>query len=254
MRINRKTPLLFALFISIFSLILNAPLFSQFLLEEDSTEYRFYMGVSCGYANNTLYLSNPQQESPGRKWKSGGGVAVSVPLRYRLLNSVAIQLEPTYIQKNYSWNEARSGLPETHEDTRNDFINFPVMLNLSIYFGSGIRIFVNGGGYYGYWLAGHEKGITLTIDEEPYDYNEDYKFDDIRDNRYEYGLSYGGGIQYDLKFMSVYIELRGSHGLSDLQKNYYTNYFTEKKNDTWTLQFAAIFNTALISFIKGEAL
>lgn len=99
---------------------------------------------------------------------------------------------------------------------KNSYLQVPLMLN----FGVGenkFRAFVNFGPYIGYWTNGK---VRTTIDGHTI--SSDYIFDDdledgLRDHRWDYGFSGGGGLGLRLGIGWLYLEARYDYGFDDIR-------------------------------------
>ncbi|MDR2468273.1 MAG: PorT family protein [Spirochaetaceae bacterium] len=208
--------------------------------------YRWNYGISAGYVNNSLYqggVSYPQTENI-----AGHAFFVSIPARYRFLDWFAGQAELSYIQKGYGYVRTVPNYPRYNDQTINHFLNCAFLAHVSWpRSDQGLKIYGVGGGFLGFWLAKQERGATpsstvkLPGSADIYHYNYFEDFND-RDNRFEYGLAAGFGVQYHLARFDVYLESRYHHSFSDLQTNYYEERFVPQKNETWTIHVGVMFN------------
>jgi hypothetical protein len=229
-------------------------------------EHPWYFGIAGGNTRNTLYQGGAENYRPDETWEGDGGWTLSLVARYQIFNWLAVQAEPTYITKNYRW-RGKDLLSSTnvkyHEYywTTNGFIDLPLLVNLSSGWGSDasrIRVFANAGVFIGVWAHGNEHGkIQRIANTSPsygtvevlYPYDTDYEFDERRDNRFDGGLLFGGGLQYEVHAFSFIAEFRYSYSLSDLQKQYQSAGFSPQMNNTWIVQVGALFNPGI--FFEG---
>lgn len=80
------------------------------------------------------------------------------------------------------------------------------------------RFFLNAGPYVSYNLSSREKFITKEDGEI---YNREYKFNNEKDNRMEYGLTFGAGYGVTIaKRIDVQAEFRYNFGLSNILKSH----------------------------------
>jgi hypothetical protein len=241
-----------------------------------SPEYHWYLGAYGGYANNTLYGSkdiekfytyNLQGTQAGITYYSGDGWTVAIPVRYQIFNWLAVQIEPSFITKNYSWQRSGQGsndvdlFNKTYQKTTNSFIDLPVMANLSMGLGvQQFRLFVNAGFFVGIWAASKVEGKQPSLSQDVYNpgsaeyetYNEYVTFDTKRDNIFDGGLLFGAGFQYLLKPCTFFVEWRFNYSLTDMQINYDKQEQFANMNDTWTLHAGVIFNAGLFDIFKRK--
>jgi hypothetical protein len=252
---NRFKPLICGVFVL---LCTGAPLFALSLdwfgFNLERVEHPWQFGIYGGYAHNTLYQGGAEDSRPGKTYESGHGWTIGLPVRFQIFNWLAVQAEPTFTTKNYGYSLLLEGT-DYFNRTTNSFFDVPVLVNLSVPLPvvSGLRLFANAGFFLGFWAASHEMGRSLPLPQTPsdppgtyYEYDEDYQFDDRRDNRFDGGLAVGAGVQYEIRWFSVFTEWRFNYSLSDLQKPYQKYGFSPQMNDTWTLHLGILFNPGKI--------
>jgi opacity protein-like surface antigen len=209
---------------------------------------RWHIGLSGGYANNTLHTSTAGRALT--EYESGHGFGFAIPLRYQFNSWFAAQAELQYIQKNYTWR--RTGpYDRVHSDVTNSFIELPLMANFS-FGGEKLRVFANAGGYAGVWIDSRRKGVQIENTQDPFsgsifydEYDERVEFDKRRDAPFEAGLLAGLGLQYRFKPYVLFLEGRYYYGLTDLQQDYGYN-MVPRMNDTVTVAMGVLFNRNLL--------
>jgi hypothetical protein len=180
--------------------------------------------------------------------------------RYQIFNWLGVQVEPSYITKNYAtrWAGDYEGLGKN--TTTNGFVEFPLLANLSISLAGNdnarLRLFVNTGFFMGAWVYSREKGLVpVREDTHPFygtltetsAYDTLYTFDELRDNRFDAGFLAGFGAQFDfLEAFSVFVEGRYNYAFTDLQKQYQKQTFAPQKNDTWSIQAGILINPGFL--------
>lgn len=217
---------------------------------ESQAQQRWEIGLSGGYTHNTLSADVGYRSFT--KYQPSAGFQVSVPVQYHVNDWFGVQLDLSYIQKNYALK--RTGFFEgVNSEITNNFIQAPLMAHFS--FGTEeIRGFLNLGGYVGYWTSSRFQSTVpnpfspdkeLDDNDQIYNYNDlvDYyshsgkvEFDSRRDRRVELGLVSGVGAEYriDERF-KVFAEARYYYSATDLQKDYMINQ-TPRYNNTIGLQ------------------
>ncbi|MDR0708737.1 MAG: PorT family protein [Spirochaetaceae bacterium] len=212
----------------------------------------WHIGLSGGYANNSLYTSTGGR--PLTEYESGHGLELGIPVRYQFSPWFAVQAELRYIQKNYTWR--RTGqYDKVYSTVTNSFIDIPLMVNLSLG-GEKLKVFANTGGYAGLWIDSRRKGTQIENTQDPfsgavfyYDYDEPVEFDDRRDARFEAGLLAGLGLQYAFKPCAIFLEGRYYYGLTDLQQDYGYNMIPRMKS-TFALTMGVLFNHNFIKSLR----
>ncbi|GHV39140.1 hypothetical protein AGMMS49546_10700 [Spirochaetia bacterium] len=234
--------------------------------------HHLFVGINAGDANNYLYNSNDHYR-PYTETSSAHGFTISVPVRYQIFTWLGVQVEPTFIQKNYSNYRTAAYTTDVipidykrlYSDWTNSFVDFPILANLSVGLPRHpeLRAFINAGGWLGVWAESRIKGSQRTTSGDPggyygstdfYQYNsydEKVEFDNRKDNRFDAGLIIGGGIQYSFKALTFNMEVRYYGSLTDLQKPYMKEQLP-MMNDTIVVQAGVSFNSALFDlFSRG---
>jgi hypothetical protein len=220
------------------------------------TDTRWYIGVYAGYANNTVYMGGGDKIEYFKEYRAGHGWTIGIPVRYQIFTWLGVQVEPTFITKNYSMHQTGAH-SKLYDEFTNSFVDFPILLHFKLnIMNTGLSLFANGGWFLGVFANAHRRGkaLAMTSAENPgdliyHDYNEDYTFDDRYDSRFDGGLLGGLGVQYDLKPVSFYIEWRYNYSLSDLHKQMQRNQ-TPYMNDTWTIHAGVLFNYRILDIFK----
>jgi hypothetical protein len=222
-------------------------------LHPETAFAQWSVGVEAGVNKNYLVTNNANQDFTNyRPLKSFN---VGVPVLYTINNWLAIEADPSFVQKNYR--QVRSTFYQgVYQDNLNSYIQLPLMAHGM--FGTGrVKGFVNGGLYAGYWITGTVKGRLANI-LDPVDdpttsgsifsylngstYNEKYSFDKTRDNRFEAGWVAGAGISYQLKpAFQVFAEARYQYSFTDQQKQYMTNQ-VPRYNSTYGINIGVLYS------------
>jgi opacity protein-like surface antigen len=217
---------------------------------------QLYLGVEGGLNKN--YLNTTSENQPFTQYQGRTGFSLALPVQYRISDWLSIQVEPGYIQKNYSI--VRSGFFQgIYQNNTNGYIQLPVMAHFS-FGGSKLRGFLNLGGYGAYWVSGRVQGAEPNIlnpvdnsvltNQQPandfdlnnaYNYNEKYSFDSRKDQRLEWGWVAGAGVSYALgSSLSLFMEARYMQSLTDQQKDYMINQIP-RYNETYGLTLGCMY-------------
>jgi hypothetical protein len=224
------------IFLFAFTLLATGLAFSQ-----TETESHFSIGVVGGYAHN--YLTTSTGYRAFTAYDAGNSFTMGIAGRYTFNSWLAVQAEPSFIQKNYSWRRtdgAKLSIADVHENRTNNYLQLPVMAHFS-FGGQQLKGFLNLGAFAGYQVSARREGVTIDRRESPYHYDEAFEFDPTRDNRLEYGLLAGIGLEYEWSPMTFFVEGRYEYGLSDLQKSYMIQQ-VPRYNNTCVIQAGALFN------------
>jgi hypothetical protein len=210
---------------------------------------QLYVGVEGGWNRNYLTTSNNSQYFT--EYKSQAGFSAGIPVLYRFTDWLAVQADPSYLQKNYKI-ERTGFFTGIYQRNTNGYLQLPLMAQFS-FGGKELRGFVNLGGYAAYWMSGRVKGTEPNIlnpvdtafttvnagsllgENYSYSYDEKYTFNNTRDRRLELGAIAGLGVSYEWKATYLFfVEGRYTRSLTDQQKQYETNQ-TPRYNDTFGL-------------------
>ncbi|MDK2905558.1 MAG: hypothetical protein PWR12_1634 [Eubacteriaceae bacterium] len=123
----------------------------------------------------------------------------------------------------------------------NNYLEFPNYLKLRIPLGP-INLFANGGAYVSYWLSGKsrftEDGVIVS---ESYTFDSDDS-DGVKDNRLDYGLLGGVGVELSLGSGRLMAEFRYEAGLADINSvKDKPEYYQSTKNQAFSLVVGFMF-------------
>ncbi|MCQ2295095.1 MAG: PorT family protein [Bacteroidales bacterium] len=170
--------------------------------------------------------------------KYAPGSTYGLQLGYTPVKWLSLRMDVAMVQKNYNRTHKPSIINiDFYDSVTNQYINIPLVAMLNV--GNVVRLHLFGGGYVGYWLQSHHKGLTEGVFGYP-TFDEDVDFSttesQTRDNRLDMGLTYGAGLSCML-FHSLELgaEVRWYYGLQDIQKPYMTN-LNPRYNTTFVIQ------------------
>lgn len=188
--------------------------------------------IDMAYANKLVYT--------GEKGKTAGVFA-----QYWLTGWLSGRADVLWLQKNYRMVRENPNISFCHTNYTNNYLQIPLTAHIS--FGRNAKVYGFGGFYVGYWMSGHREGQSfsvtylLTGDESTTHFDEDYEFDSQRDNRFDAGWTFGGGLQVTMFHrVIVFGEMRWYYGITDIQKNYMNN-LNPQYNTTRAFQFGAAY-------------
>ena len=191
-------------------------------VESPQRTYHWSFGINAGIDRN--YHSVDMSYMSDMKFdKYAAGSAFGISIGYAPLKWLSVNTGVVFIQKNYhmdhvfDYSTMHVSLPTT---TTNEYLDIPLELKFS--FGQKVKVHVFGGGYYGYWLKSHREGVTYSFsNEKDNEFDEDVEFNEKRDNRVEYGFTYGGGISGRIRDrIEIGGEVRWYYAVTDIQKPY----------------------------------
>lgn len=192
------------------------------------------VGIKSGITINHFNISG--QQPPLTRTAAANGYFFSLPTDLKLRKGFIISTGVTLLQKNYS--TLRTGyLSGLYQDNHNTYIQIPMMMGWQT--GSDkFKITLNVGIYNSYWLTAQIKGQTLNIfdiDIRPDDqgqlqsyfkktaYNEGYKFNSTKDQRYEFGAQAEVNLSYMINRLAITLTGAYQNAITDHQKKYMLN-------------------------------
>lgn len=175
------------------------------------------------------------------KYTDLGGFTAGIRAAYHLTGWMALRADVAMVQKNYRLDRDANMVSFVYTESTNNYLSVPVVAEFSL--GRQFRLCGIIGGYAGYWLSGHRTGQSLSVtylvtgDMDDTFFDEDYTFNDTRDNRFDAGVVYGVALHLTVvKKLDINAELRWYYGLTDVQKQYMHN-LNPRYNTTRALQF-----------------
>lgn len=205
----------------------------------DTAVSRWSVGLFGGltknhHVTNTLYATD-------MKYTDLDGFTAGATASWHLKGWLSLRADVAMVQKNYRLDRDNRHLPFAFTESTNNYLSVPVTAVFSL--GRTFRLCGIVGAYAGYWLSGHREGQSLSVtylvtnNQEYTHFDEDYTFNNVRDNRFDAGLVFGGALRCTLfKKLDLSAELRWYYGLTDMQKQYMTN-LIPRYNTTRSLQF-----------------
>lgn len=128
-------------------------------------------------------------------------------LDYYLGESIALHLEPMYLQKGTKMIMTMEGLGELTGEMNASYIEIPVMLKFE--FGANnVRPYIMGGPTIGYRLSAEMK-TSFGGEEQTEDMKETTK-------DFDYGVVFGGGVSMQMGNNTFFVEGRYSLGLANI--------------------------------------
>jgi len=176
------------------------------------------VGATGGATYNWYNLDRQYQND--FRYDGAWGWSAAVFTQYNFFDWLGLRAEIEASERNYRFR--RTGIYEgTNYVTHNTYLQVPVMANFS-FGGQKVRGFVNAGVYAGCWLAGRYKGTTFDMligETEPVD--APYIFQDKKDQRGDFGLAGGIGIEYRfLEHWAIHAEGRCYYSFISTVKPY----------------------------------
>lgn len=176
------------------------------------------VGISGGGDYN-WYTINTNYQTDYR-YDGAWGWNAAVFGQYNFFDWLGLRFELEASERNYRFR--RTGIYSgTNYVTHNTYMHLPVMTQFS-FGGKKVRGFVNTGVYAGYWLAGRYKGRYYeTMSDRLMTVEEPYIFQNEKDQRWDFGLAGGIGIEYRfLEHWMMHVEGRCYYSFISQTKPY----------------------------------
>lgn len=161
------------------------------LPDEASAHWR--VGASGGATYNWHEI-NTQYQTDFR-YDGAWGWKAAVFTQYNFFDWLGLRVEAEVAERNHRFR--RTGIYSgTNYVTHNTYLQLPVMVQFS-FGGQKVRGFANVGVYAGYWATGRYNGSFYNpIMNEIYPVDEPYIFQNEKDQRGDFGLAGGLGLEY----------------------------------------------------------
>ena len=183
-----------------------------------AAQAQWRIGASGG-ADYNWYTINTHYQADYH-YSGAWGWSAAVFGQYNFFDWLGLRAELEATERNYRF--YRTGMYEgTDYTTHNTYLQLPVLTQFS-FGGQKVRGFVNVGFYTGYWIAGKEKGTWYdSFSNEEMDVNSAYVFHKQKDQRWDFGLAGGVGIEYRfLEHWAMHVEGRCYYSLISRTKQY----------------------------------
>ena len=152
-----------------------------------------------------------------------------------------IQAELNYSQRG--WNEKIEDGTEDTYDRKMNYLELPLLAHLAFGKdkGNGGRFFLNLGPQIGFLISEKEnKGGTWIPEYRPHGINKQY--DKPAENKFDYGIVGGGGVEIRTGIGNFLVEARYYFGLSDFYKNTKKDFFSRSSHSYISAKIAYLFD------------
>lgn len=194
---------------------------------------QIWIGVQGGLILNS---NNPNLiDRPYVSHKSGMGISVGVPVQVELGEQFSIGTGFFYLSKNYQFKKLGSyeGIEQYFS---NQYVVMPLMCRYVPFSNKLFHVSIEGGIFGGYWiyanLSGKSPNLFNSIDRIDLNgsvtqyvtlerYSQKYKFDNNKDNRWEFGVSSKVNLDYLVSSKKkVFLTLGYDYALTNQEKGY----------------------------------
>lgn len=188
------------------------------MLLPERAQAQWRIGASGGATYNWYCIDTHYQND--FHYDGAWGWNAAVFGQYNFKDWLGLRAEIEASERNYRFR--RSGIyAGTNYIVHNTYVQLPVMAQFS-FGGQKVRGFVNAGVYAGYWAAGQYKGTLYDpMLEKTSSVNAPYIFQDKKDQRGDFGLAGGLGIEYRfLEHWALHAEGRCYYSFISTTKQY----------------------------------
>ncbi len=193
-------------------------LLTVFVFQVSPASAQWRIGVSGGADYNWYSIKTNYQTD--YRYDGAWGWNAAIFTQYDFLPWVGLRAEVEASEINYRF--YRTGyFTSTNYITHNTYLKLPVMTQFR-FGGEKVHGFLNAGVYAGCWLAGRQKGtITDPRNGRVITINEPYVFNKEKDQRADFGLAGGVGIEYlPAEHWAIHIEGRCYYSFISQTKPY----------------------------------
>jgi len=204
------------------------------LLAFSNSFAQFSVGLQAGWNKNYLVTNNANR--PFTYYNPLSSFTIGIPVQYKFNDWFSIAADPSFIQKNYRVQRG-DFFAGVYQDNTNNYLQLPLMGHFT-FGGKRLRGFLNAGVYGAWWMNGTIKGTMANVlnqaegaggssiynFSQSYSYQENYSFNKVKDNRFEFGWVAGLGLEYELgDKIKIFSEGRLLYSFTDQQKKYSLN-------------------------------
>ena len=206
----------------------------QFISAQEDFQKELCWGLNGGVSISSVNF-NPNPTGRQNSLIQGvGGLTV----RYISEKYFGLQCELNYSQRG--WEETFPNFSELYYRRSLDYIEFPILTHLTFSVSKRLSAIFNLGPQLGYLLS--EK-IDSNMDAANFEYIPSY-YAQKGQNRFDWGLCFGGGLEFRTNSGSFILDGRYYFGLSDVFTNSKINptyYFAASSNQIISVKFTYLF-------------
>lgn len=213
------------------SLLLLLLPFSALQAQVGEQRYNFALGVNGGVNLNKVSFSPTVQQ------KNLLGMNVGLTARYiseKFFSMICgAQIEVNFSQRG--WDESYEDYPDVKYTRRMNYVEIPFLAHLAFGKEQGMQFFVN---------IGPQIGLLITDSEtesgdNPYIMEQHGK---PIDNKFDYGIAGGAGVELRTKAGNFLVEGRYYFGLADFYNSTKKDYFARSAHSTITAKITYLFD------------
>ena len=192
------------------------------------------LGANAGLTLSTVGFSPKVYQESLRQFSAG------ITARYISEKNFGLQGELNISQRG--WKEKKDSIPE-HKFTKSLlYLELPVMTHIYFNLGSKARLVFNMGPQIGYQIKEEVLDHNIVFDPgfDP-EGSIPSQYTNSTENKFDWGIVGGGGIEVRTGIGSFIIEGRYYYGLSDIYKNKKSDYYATSPNQVVNLKLTYLF-------------
>ena len=174
------------------------------------------VGIKGGVNSTSVDRSNAGRID--ETYSSLRGFDLGIQGHYSFNDWLAIRVDLEYMTRSHRMDRNLNIIDTLFMEYSNSYLMLPVMADFS-FGGSKLRGHLLCGGFAGYWLTAHRKGVTFSV-TGLYDTDEDCEFNDDT-QRLTAGLAAGVSLSYDINnWLGVNLDALYYYDLVSYRKGY----------------------------------
>jgi hypothetical protein len=196
----------------------------------------FAVGFNGGINLNSVSFS-PTIKQGSLMGITGGLTARYISEKYFAM-ICGIQMELNYSQ--HGWIEKYEESTDSYSRTM-DYVEIPLLAHLAFVKDRGVQLFLNLGPQIGFLLKENEKYEYTGNNWEPHT-NVKEQYGKTADNKFDYGITGGGGLELKTKAGNFLLEGRYYFALSDFYGNTKKDYFSRSAHTAIQVKMTYLFD------------
>ncbi|MDE5711529.1 porin family protein [Bacteroides sp.] len=198
--------------------------------------HNFAIGINGGINMNSVSFS-PTIKQKSLMGMTGGLTARYISERYFKMICGA-QIEVNYTQRG--WDEYYEDYPELGYTRTMNYVEIPFLAHLAFGKERGMQFFIHAGPQIGFFLSDSEKSEGDWDSPEQNLTTEQH--DKAIDNKFDYGIAAGAGVELRTKAGNFLLEGRYYYALSDFYGNSKKDFFARSAHGGITVKLAYLFD------------
>lgn len=210
-----------------------------FYAQVGEQRYNFAIGINGG-VNLTKVSFMPTVNQNNLMGMNAGITARYISEKFFKM-ICGVQLEVNFFQKG--WDEYYENYPDVHYTRKMNYVEIPFLAHLAFGKDKGMQFFINLGPQIGFLIndSSEQSGdMEGMIDSNPYVEVEQHE--KAIDNKFDYGIAGGGGLELRTKIGNFLVEGRYYFGLSDFYNSTKKDYFSRSAHGTITAKITYLFD------------